>query len=467
MRKRLKQNQPRQLSQLLAYCLGLALLLGACGKEEMEVTPISLLSLSANGLTLTDGATNVPTTASLELTFSGALAADKFAAAVSLNSPTGKVPVQLSYTNASSKAIINAGTLAFGTRYTLQVPATVIGQRGETLDRAIAITFTTQEEGPVTEMAPCVSASADCLQTLSLAGNNGTTATFDYYSSYPIFLEKARWEKLRSAVVVVHGQNRDAPEYFSYMMATLRQEKLENNTILIAPFFKSSAEAKANDLQWSTSGWREGQGAATTNAPISSFTVIDRLIAQLANKDRFPVLEKIIITGHSSGALFTQLYAAANRAENSYPGISFSYVVANSQYFYYPLDLRYNEGSGQFFTPTNCPAFNRWPLGYTAPPAYLQGTQKADVDRQLTQRDVIYLLGNGGGADGTLNTTDCEATLLGSTRFKRGSNMFLFLETNYAATHKSRKVIVNGIGHDGQGMYQSPEFRTLLKGLMP
>jgi hypothetical protein len=233
---------------------------------------------------------------------------------------------------------------------------------------------------------------------------------------------------------------------------------------LIAPFFKTAVEASADDFYWSSTGWREGQ--QTVNAEkASSFEVIDQIIAQLANKDHFPVLEKVIITGHSSGALFTHLFAAANRSEATYPDLQFEYVVANSQYFYYPDGQRVNEATDQLYTPTGCTGYDLWPLGYAVLPPYVALTNEASFNDQFINRSITYLLGNGTGSDSSLNTTDCNATLLGSTRYDRGENMFRYMELAYPANNHNR-VIVDGIGHDGQGMYSSETFKVLLNQLV-
>lgn len=452
--------------QGLLQVLFLTTLLFACGKEKDGGASISLLSITANSGILPDGATNIPTDLNLELTFSAALDIPVFQTAFSLTSSSGAVNPGFSYANASSKAIITVNGLAFNTDYQLKIQKVAIGRNGELLDREISIHFTTADGGVITEMAPCISASSPCLQTAVLTNAAGTTFNFDFFSSYPIYLDNARWEKLENAVIVTHGQNRDADNYFSYLMTTLRNEGLDGNTILIAPFFKSNADATAGDLYWSDSGWREGQNADNPNGDVSAFEVIDRIIARLADKDHFPVLKNLVLTGHSSGALFTQVYAAANKAEALYPDIDFQYVVANSQYFYYPDDVRYQESTGQFVLPAGCTSFNHWPLGFVNPPAYLNGAMESAVDQQIVERQITYLLGDADTiTSGTLNTTDCAAVLLGPNRFKRGEYFYSLLEARYNGIHRSRKVLVPGIGHDAQGMYQSGAFRTLIRDL--
>ncbi len=446
--------------KLLINCI-LMLFLVSCGEDTPSNT-ISLLGITANGTPLTEGTINVANEANIRLTFSKAITPARFESAFSLRSAAGAVSnLGFSYSNASSAVTITA-TLQPNTSYQLTVNTSAIGQDNATLSNAINLSFTTRGGGLITQQAPCISASQDCFRNLSITGNSGGSANFNFYSSFPIDLDNARWDELKSAVIVIHGLGQDADNYFSYMMTTLRNQNLEDETILIAPFFKAQADAQSGDLYWSSSAWREGQTSGNT-VSISSFAVIDQILALLADQTHFPVLEKVIITGHSSGGLFTHVYAAANLSENQYSHLDFQYVVANSQYFYYPDDVRYNESTGQFVPVSNCPTFNHWPLGFVNPPSYLSGTTEATVDAQMVGRKVTYLLGtNDVSTTGSLNTTDCEATLLGQNRFKRGENIFRLMETNYSNTQQHVKVTVNGVGHDGQAMYQSSEFVTWL-----
>lgn len=457
------QNIGSTLRKITLF-LSWSLLIGlawSCEEDTPEVDPISLFGITANGINLVDGTINVPVDAQIEILFSAGLDIPAFEAAFSLSDGNAELAVNFSYANATSKAIVAVNGLDFNTLYTLRVARTTIGARQEELEEAITLNFTTIDQGEITQLSPCTSASNSCLQSVAIAPQ----ANFDFYSNYPIYLENAKWELLENAVIVVHGQNRNADEYFSWLTSTFNNANLSNNTILISPFFKNQTDASTGDIHWRTSNWREGQNASDASG-ISSFTVIDEIIAQLADKDRFPVLKKVIITGHSSGGLWTHAYAASNRAENQHTGLDFEYVVANSQYFYYPDEVRYDENSQTFVSPTGCSAFTQWPLGFANPPAYLSGVLEPTVNQQLIERKVTYLLGNGTGADPSLNTSDCDATLLGSTRFKRGENAYLLMETNYTNTHQHQKVIVDGIGHNGQAIYQSSEFNALLLNLL-
>mgnify|MGYP006280883219 FL=1 len=176
-------------------------------------------------------------------------------------------------------------------------------------------------------------------------------------------------------------------------------------------------------------------------------------------------MENIIIVGQSSGGLFVHTYAAATDIEQKHPDLQFRFVVGESQYFYYPDDRRVNESSNTLFTPSTCTGHNIWPLGYRTAPPYVSNTDLQTLNAQFLERELIYLLGNGTGSDGALNTNECRATLLGSSRYQRGENMMTYLNLAYPG-HSHRKVIAADITHDGSRIYQSQAFRMLLNDLL-
>ncbi|NVK83229.1 MAG: Ig-like domain-containing protein [Cytophagia bacterium] len=443
------------------YLILLLLVLCGCGGGE-DTTPeeITLLGINANGGSISNGATNIPIDTQVEFVFSATLNTSSFMAALTVTTSSGTPDFSVSYSNASSKAILSFEDLDYETQYEIKIKAAAIGSNGQVLSQDIVLAFTTMEDGVVREMPACTSASQDCYRTVSLQDASQNSGNFRFYANYPIYLENAQWEKLKYAIIVVHGANRDADNYFNFLVNPLNSEGLMENTILISPEFKDNSTASNNDLYWN-SDWREGQ-KSTSNTKISSFEAIDAILTRLSDREAFPVLEKVIVTGHSSGGLFTQVYGLANQAESQISHLSFDYVVTNSQYFYYPDEKRYDEQNNQFYTPSGCASYNQWPLGYTNPPAYVSAQGETQMDANLLSRNFTYFLGNGSQADPALNTNDCGAILLGSSRFKRGEHIYAWLESEYSSQHNSTKVVVDGIGHDGQGMYQSNDFKTLL-----
>lgn len=220
-------------------------------------------------------------------------------------------------------------------------------------------------------------------------------------------------------------------------------------------------------FHWPSSGWREGQNSLGM-FPLSSFELIDRLVTRVIESGQFPNLNQVVITGHSSGGLFTHLYAAANAVETDFPSYRFSYLTSNSQYFYYPDERRVRRtgGAPQLFVPGNCNGHDIWPLGYRLVPFYLTQVSKESFNQRFLERRLIYFEGSGSGADPSLNTTDCSAVLLGDSRFQRGQNIFDYMELVYADQHAHSFIEVPGIGHNAQGIYGSVAFSNWIREIL-
>jgi hypothetical protein len=422
---------------------------------------LAILSKSINGAQLVDGLEGLQVEAEVELVFSAALDVERFTSSLSLEAGGQTVAYDISFANAQSKVIITA-MLEYDSEYELSIATRAIGANGESLKDPLAVKFNTTQDQVVRSLPPCT--GSGCVETMKLSAN-GTEATFDFLSSYPIFLNEAHWEKLKYAVIVVHGQNRDADNYFGYLTNALKEANLQDSTVLIAPEFKSQATVGDGEFYWPSSNWREGQPSGN-ELRLSSFSLVDSLVSQLSDQSKFPILQKIVVTGHSSGGLFTHVYAASNSSENLHSEIKFEYVVANSQYFYYPDQLRYNEQGDSFYEPTDCVGYDFWPFGYSNATPYLDGVSHDMLNGQFAQRSITYFLGNNTSGDGALNTNSCSATLLGSSRYQRGENIFLFMEQYYSGIHNHKRRIVEGVGHDGSAMYQSDQFQTLITDLL-
>jgi hypothetical protein len=432
--------------------------LAGCEKNNNNDTEITVISVSVNGSTLQNEANNIPVSSTISIVFDQTVSKPKVENALSLSSDSGEADYSTSLTNGASKLNIEAA-LDYAQEYTLSLTASELGTNGEKLGTALQIKFNTADDNIIKSLPPCTSVN-DCLRSVDLEGSS-SLGKFEFYANYPIYEENAEWESLTQAIIVVHGASHNPDAYYSYMTNTLENESLSANTVLIAPYFRPDNGATANDFYWSGTGWRDGKLSNNTNK-ISSFQVLDDLIDQLADKTHFPVLDQIIVTGQSSGGRFTHVYAPANFSETDHPEISFHYIVGESQYFYYPDGQRIDESNNQLYTPTGCGGYDIWPFGFNIVPDYLTTTDKESFNFHFRNREINYLLGNGSGNDGSLNTSDCSATLLGSSRFARGENIFRYMELVYPGEHKHTKTIANGILHDGSAIYQSPEFKQLL-----
>lgn len=432
----------------------------ACEKGSMDdAAEIRLLAATINGSELKEGAAEVPLEASVSLIFSAGLEPGELETRISLSSGQGMVPLFPVYSNNTSKVTFEL-TLQAATNYQLQLDAGKIGVGGRELKDPFTRSFSTSQQDTIATLAPCTS-PPECLQSLRLMGSTGG-GNVDFYGNYPVYEDKARWKDLTQAVIVVHGAGINPDEYYAWMGETLRVMSLEDSTVLIAPLFRTASTGSGDDLYWSTQGWREGRDSRNANA-VSSFAVVDALIGRLADKALFPFMKKIIITGSSSGGLFTHLFASANRSEALFPEMEFHYLVSESQYFYYPTGQRIQESTKELYTPTGCTGYDIWPYGYQVVPEYVRaGVSRSEFDAQFVGRNITYLLGSGSGTDNALNTTDCAAVLLGPTRYQRGENMFRYMDLSYGGVHRHERLVVPGVAHDGAAMYRSAEFRGLL-----
>lgn len=113
--------------------------------------------------------------------------------------------------------------------------------------------------------------------------------------------------------------------------------------------------------------------------------------------------------------------------------------------------------------PTDCAGYDYWPYGYQFAVPYLNGVTAATLTEQQVTRNTTYFLGsNDTSTTGTLNTSDCQATLLGSNRVIRGENMLTYMETFYQTTHNHRNIIVPNVAHDANGIFNSAEFKQFM-----
>ncbi|UOB18541.1 Ig-like domain-containing protein [Abyssalbus ytuae] len=455
-------NIKNKIKHIYNLCIALTFIgLTGCDNEDDTSSPTEILVFKLNNEAFTDNTENVPVNSTFEMIFSSPVIADKFEGAFHVKAGTDNIPYTVQYQNQSSKVLVDIKDMSYSTSHTIGIKAGEIGEKGKVLTNDLLFNFKTKAANTKT---PCLTASDNCTQQLSFTDNADASLTFDMYSNYD-FVDDSEfvWDFIKQVVVVVHGAERNSDEYFNYMVNSLRSLELEETTLIIAPHFEDKDTAPANGLVWNDSRWREGVNAANNNSAISSFTVMDSIVNRISNLEKFPNLKTVFIAGHSSGAAYVQHYALANKVHDLHTQIDFQYIVANSQYFYYPDGMRYDEIGLSFYTPTDCNGYNYWPYGFEFAVPYLDGTDANTISNQMVTRNTVYFLGTDDtSTSGSLNTTECQATLLGSNRFTRGENMFSYMERFYGATHKHKKIIVQNIGHDGDGMFNSPEFKQFM-----
>lgn len=271
--------------------------------------------------------------------------------------------------------------------------------------------------------------------------------------------------QIQRAVIVIHGRLRNAPTYLRSIERAANQSKQRQKTLLISPQFLDEKDIAAHHLPESILRWHENDWMAGDTAigpkPISSFVVLDHILKRLSDSKLFPNLKEIVIAGHSGGAQVVQRYAILGGREDALlkkEGIHLRYVIANpSSYAYFdaqrPLPV----------TAATCPGFNDWKYGLNKLPFYAGQQTPAMIEQNYVKRDITYLLGQ---LDTDPNhpalDKSCGAEAQGPARLSRGQNYFDYLQKRHPEGLSQHLVVVQGVGHNGDGMFTSPEGQKAL-----
>lgn len=269
---------------------------------------------------------------------------------------------------------------------------------------------------------------------------------------------------IRRAVIMIHGRLRNADAYFRLAdQARAAAGDAGGHTLLMAPQFLAAADVAAHrlppdTLHWDWTGWMGGD-AALGPAPLSSFDVLDAMLDALARRERFPELEAIVVAGHSGGGQVVQRYAVLSRGDEALRGLSVRYVVANpSSYVYFDRQRPSPGGGFALCDGTRCPGFNDWKYGLARLPAYAQPVSAQALEEAYVRRNVTVLLGSADcdPAHPALDTS-CAARVQGAHRLERGLAYARYMQWRHPAGYGHSTVVVDGVGHDGAGMFTSPQ----------
>lgn len=283
---------------------------------------------------------------------------------------------------------------------------------------------------------------------------------------------------IRRAVIVVHGDSRNAPDHFRYIQRAASAAGV-SDVVIVAPQFMTATDVTdaglpASSLYWSTSGWKQGDGSASSplDRPwsISSFAVMDRLVSALSNRTRFPNLREIVVVGHSAGGQLADRYAATSRIEPAMAalGVDLRFVVANPSSYLYLDDRRIQSGTLASLTPdqlAGCSNANSYKYGLDRLNSYAAATGANAIRDGFGRRTITYLLGalDTSRADASLDTS-CSADLQGTQRYERGTRFFTYLQVAYGSTILSRQELrtVADVGHDASAIYNSVSGRSVV-----
>ena len=290
---------------------------------------------------------------------------------------------------------------------------------------------------------------------------------------------------VRRLVIVIQGDRRRALEYLAGVQDAATAS-LVDDALILAPHFRV-AEELGHDEQltgaayWSTSGWKEG--ALTRTVPwdrpwrLSSFTVVDALIAAVIGTGHWPGITDVVVIGHSAGGQFVQRYAAGTRIDQSLAatGLTYRFVVANPSSYLYLTPDRLAPLTDAFaeLTPEQvaaCPQADRYKYGLHGRNAYMSTSTRASIVRRYATRSIDYVVGelDTDPEDERFDRT-CAATLQGATRFARAQTFHRYLAHLYGeAVHEhQRLLVVPGVGHDVRGIVAASVVQAALFGGEP
>ena len=324
--------------------------------------------------------------------------------------------------------------------------------------------------------APCVTPTDACTGWVVFGAGPARTMV---YTSYPLGTKN---DAIKRALIMVHGTNRNADHYFSTAVAAAFLAGALDDTIVIAPHLViASDQRQPNEVDWPSGGdsWRSG-GMSPSHPELSAFDVVDELLKKLANKNTFPNMKGIVVTGHSAGGQYATRYAMANKVHETL-GVAVTYVVANPSSYAWPDAVRpLKQGDadaaaakeGWHTTPDNlvhvdytygpydaaaekCPNYNRWPAGLENRAGYTAKMTDEQLKKQLVTRPTTFLVGQVdtlplGGFD-----SSCSAMAQGPTRRSRGEAFVKFVDDKLGAKHTIQ--VVPECGHNDRCIFTTTE----------
>jgi pimeloyl-ACP methyl ester carboxylesterase len=260
---------------------------------------------------------------------------------------------------------------------------------------------------------------------------------------------------IRRAVVVIPGWPRR--DLHAGEHAAAQAGVAARDTVIVTPQFLIQSDVVAHGLpgstlRWGPDDWVIGRDA-TAPAPVSSFDVIDAILARLGDRQVFPNLGEVVIAGHSSGGQFVQHYAVVGHGPEPLlaEGIHVRYVIAN------PSTYLYLTAARPVVPAPGCISVDRWRYGVSSGvPRYARPSSNlADLRAAYLAKDITYLLGMDDN-DPNHHQLDrsCAGEAQGSTRLQRG----LFYANEMRASGASAQTVleVPGVGHTSWGMFGSP-----------
>ncbi len=307
---------------------------------------------------------------------------------------------------------------------------------------------------------PALARDTVCLQSAGCRGEitMSSGGTVKFYRSLPL----VRNDSVQRVVLIIHGNKRDADHYFDSAVSVARTEHRLGDVLVLAPAFPTPRDHPApGDHYWSSGGWKMGNRSLDAKR-ISSFSVIDELLALLcpAEPGLFPQISTVVIIGHSAGAQFVGRYAAGGRGCAS-RSVEVRYVVMNPSSYLYLDGRRKSSSTGRFaFPDAGCRRYDDYKYGLRKLNAYLRRVGDEQISAQLFARHTYFVAGDADTRTDSSLDTRCEARVQGPNRLARFLNYreYSLLFPDWSG---SEFITVPGIGHDARAMLLSDAVRRI------
>lgn len=260
-----------------------------------------------------------------------------------------------------------------------------------------------------------------------------------------------------TVAIVIQGWHGGVKVHKGYiaMQSTLK------DAYVVSPMFPRAESMKKNGVEldgraiWNNSwplnltvpgtaddDWRGGGDAEGTE--LSSYEIIDLLLAKLSDKTLFPNLRKVALIGFSAGGQFVGRYVAVGKAEVA-PHIEMRYVALAPSTFLIP-------------EPNDS-----WHYGLKGRPRYSRNISEEQIMENLRSRRCLH----GCGVLDTLEK-DLDMTPLamkqGRNRYVRFENFKELVSKDPRWSEVTTFHAFEGIGHESQKAYTDPFFVNYVLG---
>lgn len=268
------------------------------------------------------------------------------------------------------------------------------------------------------------------------------------YTSQPIHASDA---SITRAIVIIHGQSRNADDYFDYVAEAVQGVA---GIFVAAPQFAIIDDGPASGQLYWTSNWSQMDRSRVEAGPfrVSSGTVLDDIIATI--RSSFPNATEVVIAGFSAGGQLVTRYAATNTEGDNV------YLVGGPSSYLYMSATRY----GPAFAGSNDYKYGLDNLNVTA---YVNAVGAVALASNFQTARVTTLVGtlDNNPADASLDTSG-EALAQGANRLERMNYYSDHLLAVYGASIYDTHTFgtVAGAAHNGRTVLNSVAAKAILRG---